>query len=208
MPSIVTSRHHSHPLFQFSLIPLKRALNYPVVDHASRSRESIIPFVAASSLAHLGERTIPDCGPFGYTVERYGRTNTYDAYTKNACTKYVHRGGRENRNNNDNNNHDDNIGSKIHRGERKRGGGNTCGESWVSGSNQTISGFASFLNPWSGSLHLSIPITCSFLRIPITKGERNGINAPLPRCLFALSKRFSFHAQRLIPRFWTKQIQG
>lgn len=120
----------------------------------------------------------------------------------------VHRGGRENRNNNDNNDHDDNIGSKIHRGERKRGGGNTCGESWVSGSNQTISGFASFLNPWSGSLHLSIPITCSFLRIPITKGERNGINAPLPRCLFALSKRFSFHAQRLIPRFWTKQIQG
>lgn len=90
----------------------------------------------------------------------------------------------------------------------KRGGGNTCGESWVSGSNQTISGFASFLNPWSGSLHLSIPITCSFLRIPITKGERNGINAPLPRCLSALSKRFSFHAQRLIPRFWTKQIQG
>lgn len=78
-----------------------------------------IPFVAASSLAHLGERTIPDCGPFGYTVERYGRTNTYYAYTKNACTNHVHRGGRENRNNNDNNDHDDNIGSKIHRRERR-----------------------------------------------------------------------------------------
>lgn len=31
----------------------------------------------------------------------------------------VHRGGRENRNNNDNNDHDDNIGSKIHRRERR-----------------------------------------------------------------------------------------
>lgn len=76
-----------------------------------------------SSLAHLGERTIPDCGPFGYTVERYGRTNTYDAYTKDACTNRVHRGGRENRNNNDNNDHDDNIGSKIHRGGEKEGRG-------------------------------------------------------------------------------------
>lgn len=120
----------------------------------------------------------------------------------------VHCAGRESRNNNDNNDRDDNIGSKIRRGERERR--NTCGESWVlrKPSNQAISGFASFLNPWSGSLRLSIPITCSFLRIPITKGERNGINAPLLHVSRSPNvSRASFHVQRLIPRFWTN-IRG
>lgn len=47
-----------------------------------------------------------------------GRIRTTRTRRMRARTR-VHRGGRENRNNNDNNDHDDNIGSKIHRGERR-----------------------------------------------------------------------------------------
>lgn len=47
-----------------------------------------------------------------------GRIRTTRTRRMRARTR-VHRSGRENRNNNDNNDHDDNIGSKIHRRERR-----------------------------------------------------------------------------------------
>lgn len=88
--------------------------------------------------------------------------------------------GRESRNNNGNDNNDD---DNIAREQDSSGEGEEKYVRWILASRKpsnAISGFASFLNPWSGSLHPSIPITCPFLRIRITKGERNGINAPLP----------------------------
>lgn len=125
--------------------------------------------------------------------------------------------GRESRNNNGNDNNDD---DNIAREQDSSGEGEEKYVRWILASRKpsnAISGFASFLNPWSGSLHPSIPITCPFLRIRITKGERNGINAPLPPFgLFAsaVCAPQAFlgllvpRATTLIPRFWTNRIQG